>query len=93
MKEEKQSLRLNAVITKLTSIHQLCKEEAEKSPVGKDLFQSGKQAAYSHMYFVMKPILERAKWIDSDRIFYMVIVPIITFCLGFLSCMGMFNII
>lgn len=37
MKKE-QNFRLGAVINSLTSIEQLCKQEAEKSPVGKDLF-------------------------------------------------------
>lgn len=38
----------------LTSVEQLCKQEAEKNPVDKDLFQSGKQQAYSHIYFEIK---------------------------------------
>jgi hypothetical protein len=90
---QKPNLRLGAVISRLTSVEQLCKQEAEKNPVGIDLFQSGKQHAYSHIYFEMKPILEKANWIAGDRWFYKVAIGGIAFCLGFLACMWMFGLI
>jgi len=82
---QKPNLGLGAVISRLTSVEQLCKQEAEKNPVGKDLFQSGKQQAYSHIYFEMKPILEKANWIAGDRAFYKVAISVISFCLGLVT--------
>ena len=89
---QKPNLRLDAVIGHLTSIEQLCKQEAEKNPVDKDLFQSGKQQAYSHIYFEIKQILEKADWIAGDRWFYKGVIGVISFCLGFLACMWMFGL-
>ena len=89
---QRPNLRLGAVISRLTSVEQLCKQEAEKNPVGKDLFQSGKQQAYSHIYFEMKPILEIANWIAGDRALGKVAIGIVSFCLGFLACMWVFGL-
>lgn len=89
---QKPNLRLGAVISRLTSVERLCKQEAEKNPVGKDLFQSGKQQAYSHIYFEMKPILEKANRIAGDKAFHKVAIGIVSFCLGFLACMWMFGL-
>lgn len=86
------NLRLGDVIRQLTFVEQLCKQEAEKNPVNNDLFQSGKQQAYSHIYFKMKPILEKAKGIAGDKLFYKVAIGIISFCLGVLACMWMFGL-
>lgn len=83
---------LGAVISRLISIQQLCKQEAEKNPVGGDFFQSGKQQAYSHIYFEIKSIVKEANWIDGDRALYKVAIGIVSFCLGFLACMWMFGL-
>jgi len=83
---------LDDVILPLTLVEQLCRQEAETNPIGKDLFQSGKQQAYSHIYFKLKPILEKGKWIAGDKILYKVAIPILAFCLGFLSCMWFFGL-
>ena len=91
-KERKKSQRLGAVVTNLTSVLQICKQEAEKNPIGKDLFESGKQQAYSHIYFEMKPILERANWIAGDKALYKLGIGIVSFCLGILTCMWMFGL-
>lgn len=44
---------------KIKEIKQICKTEAEKNPVDKDLFQAGKQFAYSHIYFELLRIPQR----------------------------------
>lgn len=89
---QKSNLRLREVISRLSSIEQICKQEAEKNPVDKNLFESGKQQAYSHIYFEMRPVLERANWIAGDKQFYKFAIGIVSFCLGFLICMWMFGL-
>lgn len=44
---------------KIREIKQICKSEAEKNPIDKDLFQSGKQFAYSHIYFELLKIPQK----------------------------------
>ena len=83
---------LGPVIDRLISIEQLCKQEAEKNPVGRDFFQSGKQQAYTHIYFEIKPIVKEANWIYGDRVLYKVAIGMVSFGLGFLACMWMFGL-
>ena len=90
--KNKQLNKLDTFISILTSLEQLCRKEAEKNPVGKDFFQSGKQQAYSHIYFEIKSILKEANWISGDMALYKVAIGIVSFCLGFLFCMWMFGL-
>lgn len=83
---------LKDAINKLEEIEEICKKEAEKNPIDKDLFQSGKQIAYSHIYFKLFPILKQIYWASGDKYFYRFSIPLGAFCLGFLSCMLMFGL-
>lgn len=74
--------RIKEIISDLNELHNICKIEAEKNPINKDNFQSGKQTAYSHIYFEIKEIIDKANWLKSDRLFYKFAIPICALIVG-----------
>lgn len=84
-------LRLGVIIRSFNTVQEICKNEANINPLNKDMFQSGKQQAYSHMYFLLKPIIEKLNFYESDTYFYKIAGILFSFLLGFLFCMVYFK--
>jgi hypothetical protein len=82
MEIQQHLLSKSEVIGRLNKLESICYKEANQNPVDKDLFQRGKQFAYSHLYFELKPITKSANWVKSDVGLYKIAVPLMAFCIG-----------
>lgn len=94
-KKEKSVFGLYSAIKQLNGLERTCKQEAEKVITDSDdkqFFNLGKKEAYSTIWFQLKPILDKANWSSTDKLMYKVLIGILSFCLGFLSCMWLFGL-
>lgn len=77
----------------MSELKKTCKEQADKMPVNGNLFENGKQQAYSHVYFELEKVSKKLDWILGDRNLIKLGTVILSYILGFLSCMWAFGIL
>ena len=81
--EENKALHLGSVISRLYDLEKVLYENANKNPNNlKDLFDSGKQQAYSHIYFEVKNIIKEHEIKDKGYINWKILNLILGFSLG-----------
>lgn len=96
--EKEKEIKLDSAIMRLYEIERFCQVEAQKNPVNNDLFQSGKQQAYSHIYFELMPayldlisIVKRENQLSSDKLGLKMLIGVVSFCIGAICILFMFR--
>ena len=81
--KDQKALHIGGVISRLYDLEKTLYENANKNPNDlKDLFASGKQHAYSHIYFEVKNIIKEQEVKDKGYINWKILNLILGFSLG-----------
>ena len=83
LEDKDKALHIGSVISRLYDLEKTLCENANKNPNDlKDLLASGKQQAYSHIYFEVKNIIKEQEIKDQGYINWKILNLILGFSLG-----------
>ena len=83
LENKQKALHIGNVISRLYDLEKTLYENANKNPNNlKDLLASGKQQAYSHIYFEVKNIIKEQEIKDKGYINWKILNLILGFSLG-----------